>query len=146
MGTIAWTNASHCLIDDVFCFFVRYGFARSIYFREVFLEFAGDLQLPQRGNLSRLEGTDANRFAILDAASQKCFKRGLLIGREIGSIADHIEVLGCSFGDSPNCFNLILSRKSVSTWETRQWELAQWAGRQLRRVAVWRVSIAMEIR
>ncbi len=151
MGTIAWTNASHCLMDDVFCFFVRYGFASSIDFREVFLEFAGDLQLPLRGNRGRLEGTDANRFAILDTASQKGFERGLLVGREIGGIADHIEVPGCGFGNLPNCFNLILSRKSVSTREASQWELArqelvQRVGSSACRVAGCEVSIARGIR
>lgn len=94
MGTIAWANASHCLIDNVFGICVRDRLAGSIYFRKVLPEFVRDFKLPLMRKRSRFEGADADRFAILDAASQKGFERGLLVGREVGGVANHIEVLG----------------------------------------------------
>ncbi|MGA8027132.1 MAG: hypothetical protein WB992_08290 [Bryobacteraceae bacterium] len=36
-----------------------------------------------------VEGTDADRFAFLNAASEKSFDNRLLVGREILGIADH---------------------------------------------------------
>ena len=80
-------------VNDVFRLFVRHGLAGGVHFGKVLPQFVGDLQLPRMRDHSGLESTDTDRFAVLNAASQKRFESGLLVGREFVGIANHIEIL-----------------------------------------------------
>ena len=82
MGTAAGANASHGLGYDVFGFFLRNGLAEGVYFSKQLPQFVRDLQFPPMWHGGRLEGTDADRLAFLNAAPQKSFDNGLLVRRE----------------------------------------------------------------
>ncbi len=56
-------------------------------------KFVRYFQSPLMRDLDRLEGKDADRFAFLNTASQKCFDGGLLVVREVFGIADQAKNL-----------------------------------------------------
>ena len=89
MWAITRADASHGLGDDFLGFFLRDGLARGVNFSKVFPQLVGNFQFPLMRNGRRLEGTNADCHAFLNAASQKGFDDGLLVGREIFGIADH---------------------------------------------------------
>jgi hypothetical protein len=65
------------------------GFRAGVHLSKIRPQLVRYFQFPLMPDGDRLEGTDADRIIFLNAASEKRFDSGLLVGREIFSIADH---------------------------------------------------------
>ena len=83
MRTIARTDTSHGLRDDVFRFFRRDRFAGSFDLGKIFPQVVRNLQPALWRNLGWLERPDTYRLTVLNAAAQERFECSLLGERSL---------------------------------------------------------------